>query len=87
MNMNEKRRVLETVCGAVMGKYVDDGKKYRLWIGRFNPDTFCPLSSTVGTDTYFSVDDKNEKEAINTAYDRLQSAMVHQIKKIVETSS
>lgn len=83
MDVTEQRRVLETICGTVMGKYLDDGK-YRLWIGVFNPNEYCKRVSSVGVASYFTVDDTNEDRSITTAYHRLRSAMVHQVKIVLD---
>jgi hypothetical protein len=78
MNIGGKRRVLEKVCGIVIGKPLS-AKTYRLWIGNFNPDAFCPTVTTVGADAYFVVEGKDEDDAIIIAYERLWRAVLDQV--------
>lgn len=83
MNTNDKLRVLEKVCGLVVGKPVR-GVGYRLWVGDFDPDTFCLPVTVIGTEEYFVVDGKNEDDAITIAYNRLYSAVKQQVKFVDE---
>ena len=78
MNTSNKFRVLQKVCGLVIGKPLST-KTYRLWVGNFNPDGFCPTVTTVGADKYFVVDGKDEDDAIIIAYERLWRSLLDQV--------
>jgi len=78
MNTTGKKHVLERICGLVIGKPISP-RTYRLWIGNFNPDNFCPMVTTVGADQYFVIDGKDEDDAIIIAYERLWRALLDQV--------